>query len=213
MSYLPFLMRYKLAQTLLARGVWDSIISKNDFLDMISLSRLQHDGGFFVTAYRVINTLSDFDTSRQEDAELFRDKVLEGQTIFFHKRPLEEASEFNYKDAIENLKSASELAELQIFDKLLMKSLYDTYFMAYAEPTGSPSYQFLDETFAANVNSGLPANAFGAFSSEDLENMSSLLDVSNNDIVVKLLDEFRQHPQIRTYKQFLFLAEKHILSK
>lgn len=83
--------------------------------------------------------------------------------------------------------------------------------MAYAEPVAT--YQFLDDTYAANVADGLPANSFSIFDLEDISTMEDLLDMDNIDIVKSTIAGFRKHKDVSTYSQFLTIAEKILLGK
>ena len=206
-----FHLRYKLAAFLVAGDIFDNIISKPNFADLSSLSLIQHDRGFYLAAFRIVETLTQVDTRTEQDAELFKQKVLDGKTIYFLKGPLEGASTVNLREKLEAAKTTEELVATKLFDTLVLKEIYDTYFMAYA--VSDFTYEFLDDSVGQLANSSIPVNAFNMFSAKTLELVEGLFDMDDNKATRKVINMLKKHEYMSSYVQFLALAERFALVK
>ena len=204
-----FQLRYRLAGFLLANDIFERIINQPNFADLKGLSLLQHDKGFYLTSYRLVEQLVQIDTNTEEDAELFKQKVLDGKTLYFLKQPLERAGEANLREQLEAVKSTDDLIAVKLFDTLVFKAIYDTYFMAYEGP--EYSYEFLDDSTAQLANSSIPVNAFGVFTAKTLALVESLFDFDDNVGVKKAIKLLKKNEHVSMFVQFLALAERHAL--
>ena len=129
-----FHLRYKLAEFLVAGEIFSKIINQPNFADLKGLSLIQHDKGFYLTTYRLVEQLTQLDTRTEADAEVFKQKIVDGKTLYFQKQPLETAGNANLTEQLEKVKSTEDIIKLKLFDSLVFKAIYDTYFAAYTEP-------------------------------------------------------------------------------
>ena len=208
---LVFQFRYRLAQFLLAEEIFSKVIDQPNFADLKGLSLIQHDRGFYIASLRLVEELTQIDTNTEQDAEVFKQKVLDGRTIYFLKQPLELAGEANLKIKLEEAKTSDDLVKIKLFDNLVLKALYDTYFMAYTVP--EYEYEFLDDSTAQLANSSIPVNAFGVFEAKTLALIEGLFDFDDNKATRKILTQLKKHSQMSTYSQFLILAENQAIVK
>jgi hypothetical protein len=206
-----FQFRYKLAEFLIAGDIFSNIIDKPDFADLKGLSLIQHDKGFYLTAYRLVEQLTQLDTRSPEDTEVFKQKILDGRTLYFVKHPLESAANDNIKEKLAAAKSNDDLVAAKLFDTLVFKAIYDTYFMAYEVPEFA--YEFLDDATAQLANSSIPINAFNVFTVKTLDLISGLFDLEDNTAAKAVLKMFKKHKYMSSYVQFLALSEHLALVK
>ena len=206
-----FQLRYKLAQFLIADELFNQVINKPNFADLSGLALIQHDKGFYLTALRIVEFLTQIDTNTPEDAEKFKEKIVDNKTLYFLRQPLEKAANENIREKIESIKKPDDLVKAKLFDTLVLKGVYETYFAAYVPQEWK--CEFLDEETALAINTSIPVNAFSLFDTSALEIIEGLFDLTDNTTTKKVIKNLKKHPYISSYVQFLALAERYALVK
>lgn len=206
-----FHLRYKLAQFLVADIVFSGIIKQPNFSDLSSLELIQEDKGFYLTALRLVTNLTQFDTKSEQDSEMFKQKIIDGKTLYFNKGVLELAANKNLTEALAEAKDVDELIKVDLFDTLVYQKIYNAYFMAFEQP--DYNYQFLDDETAQLANSSIPINAFSLFDNKTLQTIEGLFDFEDNKAVRKVIKFMKAHEHIKTYTQFIALVERFAIVK
>lgn len=202
-----FQIRYRLCQMLLADRLFTEVVNKPTFADLSSFALIQSDGGFYITALRIIDELTAIPNTNESAITQLQERVLAGQTLYLNRGPLTEAASANFEQEIREASGRDALVKLNLFDRLVHKAIYDVGFSAYVEPT----YTTLD---TVDPNAAFcPANEFHIFDMDTLQKISGLLDLEDNTQVKATVKYFKQHPVAKNYSEFLKLADTFAVAK
>lgn len=210
-----FAARYKLACFYISNHLYETLILTDPGIDLADLKKLQRDGGFFMASLRLVEQLTAF-TSVSE-LETLQRKIEATGTMYFKKSILTAvvkqgggngpAPNPNYalppgmSDGIKEKKIIENL-----YDKLIVKKLYDSYFSAYMpdEPI-----EFLD-THVSKQNAEDLVSIFelGVFDSDILRTISDILDFERSDGALAAINTLKANPRYDTYKHFFGLVSK-----
>lgn len=201
-----FLARYKLANFYIANHLFETLIKDSPDFDLTDIKKLQRDGGFFMASLRVIEQLTAFTSG--SDLEELKKKVENTGTLFFKKSILTAVvNQGNKKPPVDGEKPELE----NLYDKAVVKSLYDTYFLAYAVDT--EPLEFLDKPSAAQeraTNDWIPIYEVGMFDNELLKTVSSILDFTDNTTALSVIETLKTNPNYVNYSSFFKIVGKCI---
>ncbi len=212
-----FAARYKLACFYLANHLFETLISIDPNVDLTSLSKLQTDGGFFMSSLRIVEQLTAFKSDSEIDT--LQKKIEASGTMYFRKSILTAVVQQGMKTAFgapgtqgtggcsgghcDDKPPPQQLENL--FDKHVVKHLYDSYFSAYVENT--EPIEFLDKV-DPRTDDMVSIYELGVFDTDILNTVSSILDFSNPDGALSVASTLSQNPRYNTYKHFFGLVSK-----
>ena len=200
-----FAARYKVACFYIANHLFETLIENSPELDLTSLKHLQRDGGFFLSSQRLVEQLTAF-TSEHELEEV-KKKIEASGTMYFKKSILtavvKQGAVVTTKPMSDDDNNDPKLENL--YDKFLVKKLYDSYFSAYVDD--SEPLEFLDKP-TKQQNDFVSIFELGVFDSEVLSTISGILDFTDKTACLEVIDKLKTIPRYETYKQFFSLVSK-----
>jgi len=198
-----FAARYKLACFYLANHLFETLISTDPNINLVSLSNLQTDNGFFMSSLRIVEQLTAFKSDSEIDT--LQKKIEATGTMYFRKSILtavvKQGSMKEYRDGVKEKQPLENL-----FDKHVVKHLYDSYFSAYVEDT--EPIEFLDKVDPREQEDMVSIYELGVFDTDILNTVSSILDFTNPTGALQVIKELSNNPRYNTYKHFFGLVSK-----
>ena len=209
-----FAARYKLACFYIANHLFETVISVSPEIDLGDLQKLQRDSGFFMSSLRLVEQLTAFTTS--SELETIKQKIEVSGTLYFRKSILtavvkQGATNPNFPfgapgtQGMPNEKPEKKPLE-NLYDKFVVKALYDSYFSAYVDDT--EPLEFLDKPDPRQASDTVSIYELGVFDTDTLQTVSEILDFTNTDGVQKVTTLLSANPKYDTYKQFFGLISK-----
>ena len=213
-----FAARYKLACFYIANHLYETLINVDPEIDLSEVKKLQRDDGFFMASLRLVEQLTAF-TSPSELETLQRKIEITG-TMYFKKSILTAVvkqgcqSDPNFpfgapgtqgmggagcddkpvKQPLENL-----------YDKKIVKKLYDSYFSAYVDDT--EPLEYLDKPTKEQEDL-VSIYELGVFDTTTLQTVSEVLDFSTPVGALNVASALSHNPRYATYKHFFGLVSK-----
>jgi hypothetical protein len=213
-----FAARYKLACFFIANHLFETVISVDPGVDLSSLSKLQRDQGFFMSSLRLVEQLTAFRTDHE--LETIQKKIENSGTMYFKKSILTAVVKQGSQEQSPNAPNPALPPGLQdvlnkpklenLYDKFVVKRLYDSYFSAYVEDT--EPLVFLDQPDSKNGNGEDLVSIFelGVFDSATLASISEILDFTSTVGANAAIQALSANPRYATYKHFFGLVSKCI---
>lgn len=195
-----FAARYKLACFFIANHLFETVISVDPELDLSSLTKLQKDQGFFMSSLRLVEQLTAFKSD--DEMNRLQEKITNSGTMYFKKSILtavvKQGAPVNTDD-----KSVKQKQE-NLYDKFVVKRLYDSYFSAYVDDT--EPLEFLDKPDPRQAEDLVSVFELGVFDSPTLATISEILDFTTKDGALAAAQTLAANPRYATYKQFFALT-------
>lgn len=198
-----FAARYKLACFYIANHLFETVISVSPEIDLGDLQKLQRDSGFFMSSLRLVEQLTAFTTS--SELETIKQKIEVSGTLYFRKSILTAVVKQGATPTAENEKGGKPKQE-NLYDKFVVKALYDSYFSAYVDDT--EPLEFLDKIDPRQASDTVSIYELGVFDTDTLQTVSEILDFTNTDGVQKVTTLLSANPKYDTYKHFFGLISK-----
>ena len=200
-----FAARYKLACFYISNHLYETLILTDPGIDLADLKKLQRDDGFFMASLRLVEQLTAF-TSVSE-LETLQRKIEATGTMYFKKSILTAVVKQGSVSMAGHCDDKPVKKPLEnLYDKLIVKKLYDSYFSAYMpdEPI-----EFLD-THISKQNGEDLVSIFelGVFDSDVLKAISNILDFEKSDGALAAINALKSNPRYDTYKHFFGLVSK-----
>ena len=209
-----FSARYKLACFFIANHLFETIISIDPEVDLSNLQKLQRDSGFFMSSLRLVEQLTAFKS--ELELETLMKKIENSNTMYFKKSILtavvkqgstiDPNAPFGSPGTTDMGKTEKQPAE-NLYDKFVVKKLYDSYFSAYvadAEPL-----EYLDKP-SNNTEDLVSIFELGVFDTSTLRVISDILDFSQTAGAELAIKQLSENPRYDTYKHFFSLVSKCI---
>ena len=206
-----FAARYKLACFYIANHIFETVIAVDPEINLESFSNLQRDSGFFMSSLRLVEQLTAFQTD--SELEALQKKIEATGTMYFKKSILtavvKQGSAFDptLADAgtTEMYGKKDKKPVENLYDKFIVKKLYDSYFSAYVvdEPI-----EYLDKPDTRNGDDLVSIFELGVFDTETLRTVSGILDFTAPDDAIAVIASLRSNPRYDTYKHFFGLVSK-----
>ena len=198
-----FASRYKIACFFIANHLFETVISVDPELDLTDLAKLQRDQGFFMSSLRLVEQLTAFKSD--SEMERLQEKITNSGTMYFKKSILtavvkQGATPDPNADVPEKPKQEN------LYDKLVVKRLYDSYFSAYVEDT--EPLEFLDKPDPRQAEDLVSIFELGVFDSPTLATISEILDFEKNDGLLAAIAVLAANPRYKTYEQFFKLVSQ-----
>lgn len=205
-----FAARYKLACFYLANHLFETVIQTSTELDLKSVASLQRDSGFFMSSLRLVEQLTAF----KSDLELANLQTrIEGSGTMYFKKSILTATVNQGKTQAPQSPSPNQYAEddkppENVYDKFIVKQLYDSYFSAYV--ADDEPLEFLDKQPGNSSDTTDLVSVFelGVFDTETLQTLSGILDFSSNVEALNVVKSLSDNPRYAVYKQFFGLVAK-----
>lgn len=216
-----FAARYKLACFYLANHLFETLVTTDPEIDLTSLSKLQTDDGFFMSSLRIVEQLTAFKSDSEIDT--LQKKIEASGTMYFRKSVLTAVvqqgmkTDPNYPFGAPGTQGTGGRSgghcddkpppqQLEnLFDKHVVKHLYDSYFSAYVENT--EPIEFLDKV-DPRTDDMVSIYELGVFDTDILNTVSSILDFSTPVGALNVALALSQNPRYNTYKHFFGLVSK-----
>ena len=196
-----FAARYKLACFYLANHLFDTLITVDPEVDLHSLSSLQSDNGFFMSSLRIVEQLTAFKSESEIDT--LQRKIEATGTMYFRKSIL--TAVVNQGSQPSSPTPDGKPVKENLFDKHVVKQLYDSYFSAYVEDT--EPIEFLDKP-TKEQDDMVSIYELGVFNTDILNTVSGILDFTKPDGALVVIKDLVNNPRYNTYKHFFGLVSK-----
>lgn len=199
-----FAARYKLACFFIANHLYETVVSIDSDIDLSSLGSIQRDDGFYMASLRLVEQLTTF----KSDSELdnLQRKIEASGTMYFKKSILTAVVNQGVQPDRTTPDGKPEKKPLEnLYDKLIVKKLYDSYFSAYVEDT--EPIEFLDKP-SKPVDDFVSIFELGVFDSDTLRTISEILDFTDKTGAVAAIQVLSTNPRYAVYKHFFGLASK-----
>ena len=197
-----FAARYKLACFYLANHLFETLITTDPEIDLKSLANLQSDKGFFMSSLRIVEQLTAFKSDSEIDA--LQKKIEATGTMYFRKSILTAVVKQGITEKRDDVKEEDKLENL--FDKHVVKHLYDSYFSAYVEDTAP--LEFLDKVDPREQEDMVSIYELGVFDTNILNTVSEILDFTTSTGALDAVKELANNPRYNTYTHFFGLVSK-----
>lgn len=198
-----FAARYKVACFYIANHLYETVISTDPAIDLAGLSQLQRDNGFYMASLRLVEQLTAFTSVTQ--LETLQRKIEATGTMYFKKSILTAVVNQGALPAVTPTTDDKPVKQPleNLYDKLVVKKLYDSYFSAYveAEPIGFLDQVDLSEDLVSIFE-------LGVFDSETLKTISDILDFTSTTGTIAAITSLTSNPRYNTYKHFFGLVSK-----
>ena len=202
-----FASRYKIACFYIANHLFETVIAVDPGIDLKSLTALQRDSGFFMSSLRIVEQLTAF-TSESELDTLQR-KIEASGTMYFKKSILtavvKQGAAYSSEAKQETDKPVKKPIE-NLFDRFVVKRLYDSYFSAYVDDT--EPIEFLDKPDPRQGTDLVSIYELGVFDTPTLQTISEILDFTTQEGALAIVKTLSQNPRYDTYKHFFGLVSK-----
>ncbi|MCI4437628.1 MAG: hypothetical protein JHC33_12550 [Ignisphaera sp.] len=195
-----FASRYKLACFFIANHLFETVISVDPGLDLSSLTKLQRDQGFFMSSLRLVEQLTAFKSD--DEMNRLQEKIENSGTMYFKKSILTAVVKQGATPAEEDSKKPKAVENL--YDKFVVKRLYDSYFSAYVDDT--EPLEFLDKPDPRQTEDLVSIFELGVFDSPTLATISEILDFTTKDGAIAAAQTLAANPRYATYKHFFSLV-------
>lgn len=198
-----FAARYKLACFFISNHLFETVISVDPGLDISDLAKLQRDQGFFMSSLRLVEQLTAFKS--ESEMEALKLKIQATGTMYFRKSILTAVVKQGAAPATEEETAVKKQENL--YDKFVVKRLYDSYFSAYVDDT--EPLEFLDKVNPKQETADLVSIfELGVFDSDTLRTISNILDFESKDGPNEAIALLQANPRYATYKHFFSLVSK-----
>lgn len=216
-----FAARYKLACFYIANHLFETVISVDPGIDLVDLQKLQRDSGFFMSSLRLVEQLTAFRTDLE--LETLQRKIEASGTMYFKKSILTAvvkqgvATDPNFPfgapgtqgmgsgGGCSDGKGEKQVLE-NLYDRFVVKKLYDSYFSAYVEDT--EPLEFLDKVDPTQGEDLVSIYELGVFDTETLQTISRILDFTDAQGALDAVSALSYNKRYDTYKHFFGLVSK-----
>jgi hypothetical protein len=195
-----FAARYKLACFFIANHLFETVISVDPELDLSSLTKLQRDSGFFMSSLRLVEQLTAFKSD--SEMERLQEKIANSGTMYFKKSILTAVVKQGAKPVTEE--TVEKKKQENLYDKFVVKRLYDSYFSAYVDDT--EPLEFLDKPDPRQAEDLVSIFELGVFDSPTLATISEILDFETKAGALAAATMLAANPRYATYKHFFALV-------
>ena len=201
-----FAARYKLACFYIANHLFETVISVDPGIDLEDLKKLQRDDGFFISSLRLVEQLTAFRTDLE--LETLQRKIEESGTMYFKKSILTAVVKQGSQPQSPTPDGKPPTQTLEnLYDKFIVKKLYDSYFSAYVEDVQPMEYLDSPDN-SQDANDLVSIYELGIFNSETLQAISSILDFTAPEGALAAVSVLSQNERYNTYKHFFGLVSK-----
>ncbi|MCI4437772.1 MAG: hypothetical protein JHC33_13280 [Ignisphaera sp.] len=204
-----FSARYKLACFFIANHLFETVIAVDPGIDLSSLTALQRDSGFFMSSLRIVEQLCAF--TSESELETLKTKIEASGTMYFKKSILtavvKQGTAYHQDDDTDPNKKPVKKPIENLFDKFVVKRLYDSYFSAYVDDT--EPLEFLDKVDPRQQTQDLVSiYELGVFDTPTLQTISEILDFSDSTGALAVAKTLSENSRYSTYKHFFGLVSK-----
>ena len=200
-----FAARYKLACFYIANHLFETVINIDPEIDLTSLKHLQRDDGFFMASLRIVEQLTAF----KSDAEMehIQSRIESSGTMYFKKSILTAVVKQGAPLVNPTEDKDEEPKQENLYDKFVVKKLYDSYFSAYVDDT--EPIEYIDTPQKAQDDL-VSIFELGVFESETLATISGILNFDETSSAIEAANALAANPRYSTYKHFFTLLTRCI---
>ncbi len=199
-----FAARYKLACYYIANHLYETLINTDPEIDLSQVMKLQRDDGFFMASLRLVEQLTAFTSS--SELETLQKKIEITGTMYFKKSILTAVvKQGSQPDSTTPDGRPPKPKVENLYDKKIVKKLYDSYFSAYVDDT--EPLEYLDKPTKEQEDL-VSIYELGVFDTVTLQTISEVLDFSTPIGALNVVGILSHNPRYATYKHFFGLVSK-----